>query len=386
MMNLWEVLKASKTGIAPDLYARLLSDKLILAGKIAELADVPPLYFKSDGEPLIDYTIYGNTVQPTTPTPQNPVMPEGTGERTENLFDRTAEYVAGQATYNYTISGLDPNKYYTCSTNFARISGVGTASVYFNGGNSINNGVWSGESKSFKPDSNGKMIVYVRYTTDAGAPPIYDDLMSGTIWIMVNEGSTALPYEPYGYKISISSASTTTPVYLGEVQTTRRIKKLVLTGEESTWTASGEAADVYYVSLVGDEYKGTAITTVCTHFKSVRNSTNYLHLHNGEMCLYNGATSSVHTAGFKYPNSSLSDFKAFLAQQYANGTPITVWYVLATPETGIVNEPLMKIGEYADTLSMEQAGVEIPTVRGDNTLDVLTDVKPTKVRIKYHAP
>ena len=35
------------------------------------------------------------------------------------------------------------------------------------------------------------------------------------------------------YKIPISSASTTTPVYLGEVESTRKIKKLVLTGEET---------------------------------------------------------------------------------------------------------------------------------------------------------
>ena len=37
------------------------------------------------------------------------------------------------------------------------------------------------------------------------------------------------------YKTPISSASTTTPVYLGEVQTTRKIKKLVLTGNETGW-------------------------------------------------------------------------------------------------------------------------------------------------------
>ena len=43
----------------------------------------------------------------------------------------------------------------------------------------------------------------------------------------------------------------------------------------------------------------------------------------------------------------------------------------------------MKINNYADTLSMEQAGVEIPTVNGSNTLDVLTTIKPSEVYIKY---
>ena len=181
------------------------------------------------------------------------------------------------------------------------------------------------------------------------------------------------------YKIPISSANTTTPVYLGEVESTRKIKKLVLTGEESTWTASGEVADVYYVRLAGDEYKGAAITTVCTHFKSVRNATNYLHLNNGEMCLYNGASSSVHTAGFKYPNSSLSDFKTYLQQQYAAGTPVCVWYVLATEETAVVNEPLRKIGNYADTVS----GITIPTIAGKDSFDVQTTLKPSEVSLAY---
>lgn len=78
---------------------------------------------------------------------------------------------------------------------------------------------------------------------------------------------------------------------------------------------------------------------------------------------------------------SLNDFKSFLAAQYANGTPVTVWYVLATPETGIVNEPLMKIGEYADTISFAQAGVTIPTVAGANTLTINTTVQPSSMSI-----
>ena len=81
--------------------------------------------------------------------------------------------------------------------------------------------------------------------------------------------------------------------------------------------------------------------------------------------------------------SAIADFKSYLAQQYAAGTPVTVWYVLSTEETAVVNEPLMKIGDYADTLSMEQAGVRIPTANGSTTLDVETTVKPSEVYIKY---
>jgi hypothetical protein len=81
--------------------------------------------------------------------------------------------------------------------------------------------------------------------------------------------------------------------------------------------------------------------------------------------------------------TTVADFKSYLQQQYAAGTPVTMWYVLATEETAVVNEPLMKIGDYADTLSMEQAGVSIPTANGSTTLGVETTVPPSEVYIKY---
>jgi hypothetical protein len=83
--------------------------------------------------------------------------------------------------------------------------------------------------------------------------------------------------------------------------------------------------------------------------------------------------------------TTLADFKSYLAAQYAAGTPVTVWYVLDEPETDIVNEPLMKIGDYADTVSCEQAGVQIPTNKGSTTVDVDTTLKPSEVYIKYCA-
>lgn len=79
----------------------------------------------------------------------------------------------------------------------------------------------------------------------------------------------------------------------------------------------------------------------------------------------------------------MDDFKSYLAAQYSAGTPVTVWYVLAEPETAVVNEPLMRIGDYSDTLSMEQAGAQIPTANGSTTLDVETTVPPSEVYIKY---
>jgi hypothetical protein len=61
--------------------------------------------------------------------------------------------------------------------------------------------------------------------------------------------------------------------------------------------------------------------------------------------------------------------KEYISSQYAAGTPVTVWYILTEPETGVVNEPLMKIGDYADTIDSTQATVQIPTNKGTTIID-----------------
>ena len=305
----------------------------------------------------------GQMEQLGTPTPDNPVMPQETGEKTGNLFDKYGDYSVGSTTYNYTITGLKPNTQYTCSTNFEKISGIYTASIYFGGGSSAANGVWANIPNRQTSTTEGTLLLLLRFRNEAGAPAVYDDVMNGTIWVMVNEGSTALPYEPYGIKIPISSANTTTPVYLGEVETTRKIKKLVLDGTES-WN---EDTSNYYI-FINVSGKGSGIpnsTALSTHTE------------NGVVVNSNGTALFFKKSVFVH--SSLADFKAYLQQQYAAGTPVIVWYVLAEPETAVVNEPLRKIDDYADTVS----GITIPTIAGANTIDVDTTLKPSEVSVNY---
>lgn len=161
------------------------------------------------------------------------------------------------------------------------------------------------------------------------------------------------------YKIPISSANTTTLIYLGEVQTTRKIKALVLDGTESL----GEGTSNYYF-LIDVSGRGNGIpdsTALSTHTESG--------------IVVNGNGTALFFKKSIFVHSSLSDFKSYLSAQYANGTPVTIWYVLATPETATVNEPLMKIGTYADTLSNATA---IPTTEGANSITVDTTVQPSE--------
>jgi hypothetical protein len=167
------------------------------------------------------------------------------------------------------------------------------------------------------------------------------------------------------------------PVYLGQTQTVRRIKKRVLDGTEN-WTKSSTYLGSFYSPqlLINCAKQGL----ICTHavYTPTINATDYTF---GKCAEEGSAPNKTLDLYLGDASWTLAGFKSYLAQQYANGTPVTVWYVLETPTTGIVNEPLMKIGDYADELSSEDAGVTIPTAKGSNTLSVDTTVQPSEVSI-----
>lgn len=341
-----------------------------------------PISILANGLPLLDYRIDGNSVQSGTPTPDNPVMPQGTGERTGNLVAaeanhtnpmvglsavwkkdssemiingkatggdsaRFAKFELDAGTYTLSITGLDETGwgktgFYLSGVDTARVQGVRTYTI---------------------AEPTIARLQFVVALSDVS----YENRK---VTIMFTKTSTPLPYEPYGIKIPISSANTTTPVYLGEVETTRKIKKYEFTGQE----AISQGSENYYTSLPAP---GVPYSNVyCTHnvYGACRVNNN-----GGYIWFKISSWSDYATA---------EDLKAFFQQEYAAGTPVTVWYVLATEETGIVNEPLMKIGDYADTLSYAQAGEDVPTNEKptETVIDVPTSVKPSEGYIKYTEP
>lgn len=225
-------------------------------------------------------------------------------------------------------------------------------------------------------------------TFTANGQPLLDYLISGNT-VQNGTPTPENPIMPIGcgelettgvhagqYKLPLASTGQNVDIYLGEVETTRRIKKLVLTGEED-WTSNN--GEFFFINVNSADFRNSAFGLLCSHLPVIlrddfnrQPSAFWGRARSGDVCLCISSTIM-----------SPSDFKAYLAQQYANGTPVTIWFILSEPATGIVNEPLMKIGDYADTVSMEQAGVSIPTNKGSNTLNVDTTLKPSNVYIKY---
>ena len=162
------------------------------------------------------------------------------------------------------------------------------------------------------------------------------------------------------------------------MEATRKIKKLVFDGTEN-WRQSVNGA-MYLSPFTGESYKKeVAITSMNSHFAVQSNTTSGTNqVGDNSSCFLAASGSAEYYIGAR-SYATAADFKTYLQQQYANGTPVCVWYVLATETTGIVNEPLRKIGDYADTVS----GITIPTITGKDTFDVLTTLKPSEVELTY---
>ena len=334
-----------------------------------------------DGFQNIEIDLKGNTVQSGTPTPNSPIDVVGVGERTGNLFDKDATntnngYISGYYLYPdgtpiKPSSSLvwNTSEYIELTSGYIALSTLSTTS--------------SGTPAICFYDSSKNYII--GYSYDNGEVRIHE-VPSGAKYcrisidervinqLMLNQGSTALPYEPYGYKIPILTNSTTTNVYLGEVQTTRKIKKLVLTGEETVNIHPTIASwfQIYLTDTVIDNLE------LCTHYKPSPNTA--ATIQNGEILVGKQTASNdgrIIIRDTAY--TTTEDFKSYLQQQYAAGTPVCVWYVLAEPTTGIVNEPLQKIGSYADSIN----NISITTTDRINTIDIPTTVQPSEVTVNY---
>lgn len=163
----------------------------------------------SDGTPITSYTIKGNTVQNDTPTPSNPVDVNGVGVMTENLFDTreqrlssfinsTGNVVSDVTSVGWISSGfieVTAGAQYTFNPNSTE--GL-TAKHFFYDANKI--GI------SGSAISSGKRTFIV----PAGAKYAKFSYRDTSENIMLSTGSTAKSYEPYGYKIPISSGGVTT--------------------------------------------------------------------------------------------------------------------------------------------------------------------------------
>lgn len=203
MINFYNHLTDKK--VSQSLYEMLFS-KFMQSDEptYREYAGTLPVTITANGNDLIDWIIYGNT--------------GGVGDRTENLFDYTTMQNGVIGAY-LNSSGDEIENSLWAITDYIPCDGQ-----------AFTVGEVSGNSPSIcLYDSNKTFIAGQAYNT--GGITYFDDITITALQtakyirfsyyrehtanhVMLNQGSTALPYEPYGYKITILSNSDPTDIYI----------------------------------------------------------------------------------------------------------------------------------------------------------------------------
>lgn len=197
---------------------------------------------------------------------------------------------------------------------------------------------------------------------------------------MFTDDSYGLPnvYEPY--------FNITTPIYIGDdplekvgnyadyvdyqaQKVVRVIKKYVLTGNENWEEITGAYASRKYFRWIFAPIN-YCIRHVCvsSHFTQVAitTSTTTVGFDVFDLTSVNGEVLAIRPSGVQ--STTLEDFKAWLAEQYAAGTPVTVWCALTVAEEADPPVPLPAL----------------PTCEGETVIEYTgQSVALEKVLLKY---
>lgn len=216
-----ETVKANGGAEVAEVYGEIGESNPIYY-KQRDMVGTSPMQFKALGLPLKDYRIYGETLQDGTPSPDMPVDVVGCGMRTENLAPNTG-WVNGYITSTGT---LDPNNANSEeSSDFIPLQYINNLAYSYRIGTFPvgNKGAWRAIA-FYRSDKS-----FIKRVGGGSSDPLIVQVPNNTAYIrltlrtygqdvsnvMLNLGSTALPYEPYGYKIPITIGNTTTPIYIG---------------------------------------------------------------------------------------------------------------------------------------------------------------------------
>ena len=309
---------------------------------------------------LTDTTITSDTFEyePYTngasPNPDYPQKIASCGDRTKNLLNVSNEYSV--TTWQEIDINLQPGDYIVNCTNTSTNVEAGNTSLmnFYHSDNTYDQLYFSRVDKvgtiTITAETT-KVRIYSgsSYSASNGKTTILTNLMIRKS--NISDGT----YEPYGYKIPVNVNNVITNIYLDEPlrkigdysdyidfkngKVVRNIKEVVLNGSEDWYTSSG-TSQVAFNKGVGYIHDTTKLPC---------NISSNCQMPNNNLYFY--------STGY-----SLADWKTILST-----TNAIVCGRLATP----IEEPI--------TLP------NIPTIKGNNILNIETEIAPSQVYIKYRS-
>ena len=204
---------------------------------------VPPLTLQNAvAGKLIDYKIYGNSIQDGTPSVDNPVEIENVGDKTKNLFSYNGTEVSQSLRLTakgskITLNGASTKNIgtvYNAANNISLTPGTYKMSYHYISGKIIESspfyaGLQRTDGSWFPNSSNSISIGTNNYTKLLSRTVEVTETMDlcfrfvgwGTVdnlefGILLENNDAVTPYEPYGYKISFTVNNQDINIYLDE--------------------------------------------------------------------------------------------------------------------------------------------------------------------------
>ncbi len=182
--------------------------------------------------------------------------------------------------------------------------------------------------------------------------------------LQIELGTTATEYEPYfdggtalaEMLLKVGDYQDEQEILSGDI--TRKVGVKVLDGTEN-WVYKSSEYPTFSLQL--SDANGSLTAIPCTHFAG--HSGTWASMPDGSVMLHGT------NLGFRYDNiTSSNDWKQWLTDQYAAGTPVIVIYPLATPTTESV------------------AGQSLTIADGDNIVDITeASMNNLELEVKYNA-
>lgn len=362
-----------------------------------------PLSFRATrAKPLLEWSITGKTYQAWTPSPEPQV---GNNKLDNSKIEKSSTIT----NFTYTDSSVSFGSLSVGSTiNSAEIKAEDTLYAFSFSGDSYKTQTaikCYDSSHTYLGDANmlffeGYNTVFSLLSNTAYIRLVITILVQGIVDLtnlMLNKGGTLMAFEPFKYlpntgvcqvqgvgdydsetgeyKISVSSRSggqeITTPIYLNsplmadevlKSDGNREVKWGVKVFDGSERIARDASKNAYRYAFTDLNDAGVPKSFLyCSHFKNAEPS-----LEGFDGTINTTPTSTAFRCWIWSNNfDSLDSFKSFLSSEYAKGTPVTVYYQLATSTSETVSVP------------------RIPTFKGNCTIDVDTEVQPTNMTAVY---
>ena len=353
------------------------------SGDIVALTD-------SANAPIESLGIYGKTTQAAEPTPEDPqelVSVGADGDIKVNITRKnllkTTNYTKGSINSSTGVAGENENvRSYCLTTDFIYLKSGNYVLSNATGANlryiafyDLNkyfvSATWMDRKKVFSFTVVKDCYARVDVERDANVEIENFDTFISDFKFMLEVGTIATDYEPYQEPTAMTIP---TPIALNGVPVTKngnftdasgqqwvtdeidfergvriqRVKEIVLTGNEGGWSKYNTSTEGYnsFRNTLFDGVNIGNLQNLCTHYKALAG---FFDLYYGKkQGCYVGATNENECKlVIGDVHSTVEDFKAYLAEQYSNDTPVKVKYVLAEPiETPLTEAELVAYQEY----------------------------------------